>query len=162
MVVGAPRAQAVAAVVPGVEHVAGPDPRRDQDAPMGHDVPTGHDVPMVRHRATRAAVVRVVAVPVVEDARQAAGAAAPGDLRAMPVVVIVAQVAVVMRGRVVATVAMERGHRARNRARQPSGARQKCVHAVAGCANHKMSPGPPSRSAGRTLARSTRSGATMR
>ena len=162
MVVGAPRAQPVAAAVPGAEHVVDLDPHRDRDEPMGHAVLTGRDVPMARHRAARVTVVYAAVVRVVVGARQAAAAVAPGDHRAMPVVVTVAQVAVVMRGCVVATVATERGHRARNRARQPSGARQRCVHAAAGCVNHKTSPGPPSRSAGRTSARSTRSGGTMR
>jgi len=162
MVVGAPRAQPVAAAVPGAEHVVAPDPHRDRDELMGHAVLTGRDVPMARHRAAHVTVVYAAVVRVVVGARQAAAAVAPGDHRAMPVVVTVAQVAVVMRGCVVATVATARGHRARNRARQPSGARQRCVHAAAGCVNHKTSPGPPSRSAGRTSARSTRSADQMR
>ena len=162
MVVGAPRAQPVAAAVPGAEHVVDLDPHRDRDEPMGHAVLTDHDVPMARHRAAHVTVVYAAVVRVVVGARQAAAAVALGDHRVMPVVVTVAQVAVVMQGCVVATVATARGHRARNRARQPSGARQRCVHAAAGCVNHKTSPGPPSRSAGRTSAPSTRSGGTMR
>jgi len=157
IVVGAPRAQGGAAVVLEAVFAVVPDPRRDRDVLMAHAVPTGHDGPMERNRAAPAAVV-----PVVEDARQVADVVALGDHQAMPVVVIVAQAVAAMQGGVVATVEMQRGHRVRNRARQRSVVRRRCVHAAAGCVNHKTSPGPPSRSAGRTSARSTRSGGTMR
>jgi len=162
MVVGAPRAQPVAAAVPGAEHVVDLDPHRDRDEPMGHAVLTDHDVPMARHRAAHVAVVCAAAVRVVVDARQVADAVALGDHQAMPVVVIVAQAVAAMQGGVVATVEIQRGHRVRNRARQRSVVRRRCVHAAAGCANHKMSPVRPSRNAGRTSARSMRSADQMR
>lgn len=157
MVAGAPREQAGAAAVPEVEPAVAPDLGRDQDAPTAHGVPRGRDVPMGLHQAARAAVVLVV-----EDVRPAVGAAGPGDHQAMPVVVIETQVVVVMRECVVATDAMERGHRARNRARQRSGVRRRCGHAVAECAKHRTSPVHRSRNVGKTLALSMRSGDVMK